>query len=34
MSKARIHLKGDERILRDSDFVKEVLAEQKEEPII
>ncbi len=30
MSKARIHLKGDERILGDSDFVKEVLAEQKE----
>ena len=25
MSKARIHLKGDERILGDSDFVKEVL---------
>ena len=31
MSKARIHLKGDERILRDSEFVKEVLAEQKEQ---
>jgi len=31
MSKARIHLKGDERILGDSDFVKEVLAEQKEQ---
>jgi chromosomal replication initiation ATPase DnaA len=30
MRKARIHLKGDERILGDSDFVKEVLAEQKE----
>ncbi len=30
MSKARIHLKGDERILGDSDFVKEILAEQKE----
>jgi REP element-mobilizing transposase RayT len=30
MGKARIHLKGDERILGDSDFVKEVLAEQKE----
>ena len=30
MSKARIHLKGDERILGDSDFVKEVLSEQKE----
>ena len=31
MSKARIHLKGDERILGDSDFVKEVLAEHKEQ---
>ena len=31
MSKARIHLKGDERILGDSDFVKEVLSEQKEQ---
>jgi hypothetical protein len=31
MSKARIHLKGDERILGDSDFVEEVLAEQKEQ---
>jgi len=31
MSKARIHLKGDERILGDSDFVTEVLAEQKEQ---
>lgn len=30
MSKARIHLKGDERILGDSNFVKEILAEQKE----
>ncbi len=30
MSKARIHLKGDERILGESDFVKEVLAGQKE----
>lgn len=30
MSKARIHLKGDERILGDSDFVKKVLAGQKE----
>ena len=30
MSKARIHLKGDERILGDSDFFKEILAEQKE----
>ena len=29
MSKARIHRKGDERILGDSDFVKKVLAEQK-----
>ena len=29
MSKARIHLKGDERILGESDFVKEVLSEQK-----
>jgi hypothetical protein len=25
LSKARIHLKGDERILGDSDFVKEIL---------
>jgi hypothetical protein len=31
MSKARIHLKGDERILGDSDFVKEALAAQKEQ---
>ena len=31
MSKARMHLKGDERILGDSDFVKEVLAEHKEQ---
>jgi REP element-mobilizing transposase RayT len=31
MSKARIHLKGDERILGESDFVKEILAEQKEQ---
>ena len=31
MSKARIHLKGDERILGESDFVKEVLLEQKEQ---
>jgi len=30
MSKARVHLKGDERILGDSDFVGEVLARQKE----
>ena len=30
MSKARIHLKGDERILGESDFVKEVLVEQNE----
>jgi len=30
MSKARIHLKGDERILGDSDFVKGVLADQEE----
>jgi putative transposase len=30
MSKARIHLKGDERILGESDFVKEVLSEQEE----
>ena len=30
MSKARIHLKGDERILGESDFVKEVLSEQDE----
>ena len=29
--KARIHLKGDERILGESDFVKEVLAGQKEQ---
>jgi hypothetical protein len=31
MSKARIHLKGDERILGESDFVKKVLSEQKEQ---
>jgi len=31
MSKARIHLKGNERILGESDFVKEVLSEQKEQ---
>jgi putative transposase len=31
MSKARIHLKGDERILGESDFVKKVLAEQQEQ---
>ena len=31
MSKARIHLKGDERILGESDFVKKVLAEQEEQ---
>ncbi len=31
MSKSRIRLKGDERILGDSDFVKEVLAEEKEQ---
>ncbi len=30
MSKARIHLKGDERILGESDFVKEVLSGQEE----
>jgi putative transposase len=30
MSKARIHLKGDERILGDSEFVNEVLSEQQE----
>jgi len=30
MSKARIHLKGDERILGESDFVQEVLSEQEE----
>ena len=30
MSKAHIHVKGDERILGDSDFVKGVLAEQEE----
>jgi len=30
MSKARIHLKGDERILGDSDFVNDVLSGQKE----
>jgi len=29
MSKARIHLKGDERILGDCDFVEEVLYEFK-----
>ncbi len=31
MSKARIHSKGDERILGGSDFVKEVLSEHKEQ---
>jgi REP-associated tyrosine transposase len=31
VSKARIHLKGDERILGDSAFVKGVLAEQEEQ---
>lgn len=31
MSKARIHFKGDERILGESDFVKRVLAEQEEQ---
>lgn len=31
MSKARIHLKGDERILGESDFVKKVLAQQEEQ---
>jgi len=31
MGKARIHLKGDERMLGKSDFVKEILAEQKEQ---
>ncbi len=31
MSKARIHLKGDERLLGDSDFVKEIISEQKEQ---
>ena len=31
MSKARIHLKGDERILGESDFVKKVLSEQREQ---
>jgi len=31
MSKARIHLKGDERILGESNFVKEVLAQEKEQ---
>ena len=31
MRKARVHLKGDERILGDSDFVKEVLAAHKEQ---
>jgi len=31
LSKARAHLKGDERILGESDFVEEVLAEQKEQ---
>lgn len=29
-SRARIHLKGDERILGESDFVEKVLADQKE----
>jgi hypothetical protein len=27
--KARIHFKGDERILGDSDFVRKILADQK-----
>ena len=31
MSKARIHLKGDERILGDSEFVEQVMAEQKQQ---
>jgi len=31
MSKARIHLKGDERVLGESDFVKKVLSEQREQ---
>jgi len=31
MSRARIHLKGDERILGESDFVEDVLANQKEQ---
>ena len=30
MSKARIHLKGDERILGDSEFVNTVLSGQQE----
>ena len=30
LSRARIHLKGDERILGESDFVTKVLADQKE----
>jgi putative transposase len=30
MSKARIHLKGDERILGDSELVNAVLSEQQE----
>jgi REP element-mobilizing transposase RayT len=31
MSKARIHVKGDERILGESDFVEKVLAQQQEQ---
>jgi len=31
MSKSRINLKGDERILGNSDFAKEVLADYKEQ---
>ena len=30
MSKARIHFKGDERILGDSEFANEVLSKQQE----
>lgn len=31
MARARVHIKGDERILGDSEFVEQVLAEQKEQ---
>jgi chromosomal replication initiation ATPase DnaA len=31
MARARVHIKGDERILGDSEFVEQILAEQKEQ---
>jgi REP element-mobilizing transposase RayT len=31
MSQAQVHIKGDERVLGDSDFVEEVLAKQQEQ---